>query len=118
MTTSCVGFPGGSDGKESTCSAGNPGSIPPGSGRPPGGGHGNHSSILAWRSPMDRGAWRPQSVGSPRVRHDCVTTHSTAHAMCMLSEIMTGCPREEETKTENRKLSMEMNMKAKSKDYH
>ena len=33
------------------------GSIP-GSGRLPGGGHGNHSSILAWRIPMDRGAWR------------------------------------------------------------
>ena len=24
----------------------------------PGGGHGNHSSILAWRIPMDRGAWQ------------------------------------------------------------
>ena len=23
----------------------------------PGGGHGTHSSILAWRIPMDRGAW-------------------------------------------------------------
>ena len=31
------------------------GKIPEGS---PGGGHGNHSSILAWRIPMDRGAWR------------------------------------------------------------
>ena len=33
------------------------GSIP-GSGRSPGGGHGNPSSILAWRIPKDRGAWR------------------------------------------------------------
>ena len=33
-------FPGGSDGKESACSAGDMGSIP-GSGRSPGGGHGN-----------------------------------------------------------------------------
>ena len=32
------------------------GSIP-GSGRSPGGGHATHSSILAWRIPMDRGAW-------------------------------------------------------------
>ena len=32
------------------------GSIP-GSGRSPGEGHGNHSSILAWRILMDRGAW-------------------------------------------------------------
>ena len=34
------GFPGGSDGKESACNAGDPGSIP-GSGRSPGGGNGN-----------------------------------------------------------------------------
>ena len=30
-----------------------------------------HSSILAWRIPMDRGAWgRLQSMGLPSVRHD------------------------------------------------
>ena len=34
------GFPGGSDGKESACTAGDLGSIP-GLGRSPGGGHGN-----------------------------------------------------------------------------
>ena len=44
------GFPDGSDGKESTCNAGDPGSIP-GSGRPPEEGNGNHSSILAWKVP-------------------------------------------------------------------
>ena len=36
----CSFFPGGSDGKESTCSAGNPDSIP-GLGRSPGEGNGN-----------------------------------------------------------------------------
>ena len=35
-----MGFPSGSDGKESTCSAGDLGSIP-GLGRSPGGRHGN-----------------------------------------------------------------------------
>ena len=35
-----MGFPGGSDGKESACNAGTLGSIP-GLGRSPGGGHGN-----------------------------------------------------------------------------
>ena len=35
-----IGFPGGSDGKESTCNAGDTGSIPR-LGRSPGGGHGN-----------------------------------------------------------------------------
>ena len=36
-----------------------------------------HSSILAWRIPMDRGAWGLQSVGSQRVRHDGVTKPRT-----------------------------------------
>ena len=91
------GFLGGSDGKESICNAGDPGSIP-GSGRSPGqwigyplqyswaslliqalknlpavwetwvqslgwedaleAGVATHSSILAWRIPMDGGGWR------------------------------------------------------------
>ena len=28
-----------------------------------------HFSILAWRIPMDRGAWRLQLIGSQRVVH-------------------------------------------------
>ena len=40
MVQSISGFPGGSDGKESPCNAGDLGSIP-GLGRSPGGGHGN-----------------------------------------------------------------------------
>ena len=51
-----MGFPGGSDGKESACDAGNLGLIP-GSGRFLEEGMATHSSILAWRIPMDRGAW-------------------------------------------------------------
>ena len=30
----------------------------------------NHSSILAWRIPMDRGAWWATVHGSQRVGHD------------------------------------------------
>ena len=52
-----MGFPGGLDSKESTCNAGDLGSIP-GLGRSPGGGMAIHSSILTWRVPMDRGAWQ------------------------------------------------------------
>ena len=49
-----LGFPGGSDGKESACNAGrNQGSIPA-SGRSPGQGNGN--PLL--ENPRDRGAWR------------------------------------------------------------
>ena len=32
-----------------------------------------HSSILAWRIPMDRGVWRATSPWARRVRHDWVT---------------------------------------------
>ena len=33
-------------------------------------GRATHSSILAWRIPIDRGACVLQSMGSQRVRHD------------------------------------------------
>ena len=51
-----AGFPGGSDGKESTCKMGDLGSIPR-SGRSPGGGHGNPLQYSCLENPMDRGAW-------------------------------------------------------------
>jgi len=46
-------------GKESACSAGDAedtGSVP-GSGRSPGGGHGNPLQYSCLENPMDRGAW-------------------------------------------------------------
>ena len=51
-----TGFPGGSAGKESTCNEGDLGSIP-GLVRSQEEGMATHSSVLAWRSPMDREAW-------------------------------------------------------------
>ena len=45
-----VGFPGGSDGKESACNAGVLGSIP-GLGRSPGGGHGNSLQYSCLENP-------------------------------------------------------------------
>ena len=48
--------PGGSGGKESACNTGDLGLIP-GLGRPLEEGMTMHSRILAWRVPMDRGAW-------------------------------------------------------------
>ena len=44
-----MGFPGGIDGKESACNAGDLGSIP-GLGRSPGGGHGNSPVFLPGES--------------------------------------------------------------------
>ena len=63
------GFPGGSSGKESACSAGEVGSIP-GSARSLEEGMANHSSILAWRITWTEEPGRPQSMGSQRVGHD------------------------------------------------
>ena len=51
-----MGFPGGSDGKESTCDAGDLGSVP-GSGRSSGGGNGSPLQYSFLENPMDRGAW-------------------------------------------------------------
>jgi len=50
-----MGFPGGSYGKESACSAGDLSSIP-GSGRSPGEGHGNPLQYSCLENPTDRGA--------------------------------------------------------------
>ena len=47
----------GSDGKESTYNAGDPGLIP-GLGRSPGEGNGNPLQYSCLENPMDGGAWR------------------------------------------------------------
>ena len=52
-----MGFPGSSDSKESTCKVGDLDLIP-GSGRSPGGGHGNPLQYSRLENPMDRGAWK------------------------------------------------------------
>ena len=51
-----LGFPHSSVGKESSCNAGDLGSIP-GLGRVHGEGNGYYYCILAWTIPMDRAAW-------------------------------------------------------------
>ena len=51
-----MGFPGGSDGKESACNAGDLGLIP-GWGRSPEEGNGNPLQYSCLGSPTDRGAW-------------------------------------------------------------
>ena len=50
------GFPGSSDGKESACSAGDPGLIS-GLGRSPGGRHGNPLQYSGLENSMGRRAW-------------------------------------------------------------
>ena len=70
-TWSSPGFPGGSDGKQSACNAGDPGSIPR-SGGSPREGNGNPLQYSCLGNPMDRGAWRATVHGVATVGHDLV----------------------------------------------
>ena len=69
-----LGFPGGSDGKEPTCNAGDLGSIP-GSGRSLGEGNGYPLQYSGPENSMDRGAWRP-------------TVHGVAKSQTRLSKFL------------------------------
>ena len=57
-----MGFPGGSDGKESACNAGDLGLIP-GLGRSPGEGNGNLLQCSSLENSMDRGTWQAAVYG-------------------------------------------------------
>ena len=63
------GFPGGSDDKESACSAGDLGQSL-GQEDPLEKEMATHSNILAWRIPWTEEPGRAQSIRSQRVRHD------------------------------------------------
>ena len=60
-----IDFPHSSVGKESTCNAGDSGSIP-GLGRTSRKGKATHSSILAWGIPWTKEPGGPQSLGSQK----------------------------------------------------
>ena len=60
-------FPGGSDGKESTHSVEDVGSVP-GLGTSSGGGHGTPLQCSCLENPMDRGAWWATVHGVPESR--------------------------------------------------
>ena len=67
-----MGFPGGSDGKESACNAGDLGSIP-GLGRYLGEGNGYPLQFSCLENPVDRGACWATVHGVVRVRRDLAT---------------------------------------------
>ena len=74
-----MGFPGGSDGKESARNAGDLGSIL-GLGRSHGGGHGNPLQDSCLENSMDRGAWRATVHGVAKSQtqlNDYVSMHTT-----------------------------------------
>ena len=65
MSDDVWGFPGGSDGNESACSAVVPASVP-GLGRSPGEGHDNRLQYSCLENSMDRGAWRATVPGAAK----------------------------------------------------
>ena len=66
------GFPDGASGKEPTCQCKRHKrcGFDLRMGRSPGGGHGTHPSVLAWRIPLTEEPGGLQSIRSQRVRHD------------------------------------------------
>ena len=68
-----MGFPCGSDSKQSACNEGDPGLIP-GLGRSPGKGNGYTLQYSCPENPMDRGAWQ-------------ATVHGVAKSQTRLSDI-------------------------------
>ena len=71
--------PGGSDGKESVCNAGDLGSIPWRREW-----MATHSNILAWRTPWIEEPGGLQSIGLQRVGHSLVTNTFTFHSFSKL----------------------------------
>ena len=60
-----LGFPWWLSGKEAACNVGATGDMGsiPGSGKSPGGGHGNPLQYSCLENPMDRGAWQATVYG-------------------------------------------------------
>ena len=84
------GFPGGSNSKESACSAGDPGSIP-GSGRSPGEENGNPLQYSCLEKPMDRGAWRPTWCHTESDMTNTFTNSRTQWCIYSLQHIQQKC---------------------------
>ena len=77
-------FPGGPSSRESTCNAGDLGSIP-GWGGSPGEGKGKPLQCSCLEDSMDRGAWRATVHGLERVRHDLATEQQYMCVPCCFS---------------------------------
>ena len=73
------GFLGVSAGKETTCNAGDLGSIP-GLGRSPGKGDGYPFQYSCLQNPMDRGTWRAIVHGVAKSQTQLSDFHSLTHS--------------------------------------
>ena len=79
-----LGFPGGSDSKESACNAGDPDSIP-GSGRNPGEGNGYPLQYSCLENFIDRGAWRATVLGVTKRHNWATNTFTCLQWLCSFS---------------------------------
>ena len=84
-----VGFPGGSDDKQSAYSAGDLGSIPR-SGRSPGEGDGSPLQYSCLEDPMDRGAWRATVRGVAKSQKDWETNSTHVEGLQPLTDNLMG----------------------------
>ena len=82
-TMAVSGFPGGTSGKNPPANAGDTGDVGSilGSGRSPGGGHGNPLHYSCLENPMDRGAWgfTAHGVTKFQTRLKRPSTHTCTH---------------------------------------
>ena len=102
LSTSYIYFPAGSEGKESACNAGDPGSIS-GLERSSGEGNGNPLQYSCLENPMDGGAWR---ATAPWGRKESDTTehlhfHFHTHADLLLKNYSEWYTEEKEAMGEN-----------------
>ena len=81
------GFPGSSDSKESACNAEDVGSIT-GLGRSLEEGMATHSSICAWRIPVDKGGAWQASMESQRVTHMVLPTCTSVDSDSLEQKIL------------------------------
>ena len=88
-----LGFPYGSDGKESACNAEDPGSIP-GSGRSPGEWNGNPLQYSCLENSMDKEAWRATVHGIAENQTRLNDCHFTSRGLVKVRQVVSMCTSE------------------------
>ena len=84
-----LGFPSGPGVKNLPANTGDAGSVPE-SGRSPGEGNGNESSVLSWRIPRTEEPGGLRSLGWQRVRHSLATTQQQHYTAT--THLLVSCP--------------------------
>ena len=82
----CRGLPGSSDGKESACNVGDPGSIPE-LGRSPGEGNGNPLQYSCLENTMDGGAWQATVHGVAELDTTEWLTHTQSMSNTLTADL-------------------------------